>query len=75
MRTGLLVMGVEPGGPADQAGLMLGDILVSLAGQSVGDADELQAQLGGDRVGTAVPVTVFRGGQRRDLTVTIGERS
>jgi S1-C subfamily serine protease len=75
MRSGLLVMGVEPGGPADSAGLMLGDILISFASQPIADADDLQAQLGGDRVGTGVPVVVFRGGERRELTVTVGERN
>lgn len=74
LQAGLLVMGVEPGGPADQAGVMLGDVLATLAGQPIRDPDELQAQLGGDRVGTAAPLVVVRGGERRELSVTIGER-
>jgi len=73
-QSGLLVMGVEPEGPADRGGVLLGDILVGLAGQPVRDIDELQALLGPDRVGTAVPATVVRGGERRELSVTIGER-
>jgi S1-C subfamily serine protease len=73
-KTGLLVVSVEQGGPADKAGLMLGDLLVALAGNRVEDADDLQAQLGGDRVGQATPIRIVRGGQTKELTVTIGER-
>ncbi len=71
---GLLVVGVEPGGPAERGGVMLGDLLIGLAGQAVQNADELQSQLSPDRVGQPTPVRVIRGGQLRDLTVTIGER-
>jgi S1-C subfamily serine protease len=70
----LLVMKVEPQGPAEQAGIMLGDILVALAGHPIGDLDDLQAQLSGNRIGASVPATVVRGGKRQELTVTIGER-
>jgi S1-C subfamily serine protease len=73
-QTGLLVVGVEQGGPAEQGGLILGDLLVGMAGQPVENADQLQAQLGSDRVGQPVQVRVIRGGQSQDLTVTVGER-
>ena len=73
-KSGLLVVSVEPGGPAENGGVMLGDLLVGLAGQQVEDTDELQALLGGDRVGQTTPVRVIRGGQVTDLSVTIGER-
>ena len=73
-KSGLLVVSVEPGGPAEKGGVMLGDLLVGLAGQPVEDTDDLQAMLGGDRVGQAVPVRMVRGGQIKDLSVTIGER-
>ena len=72
--TGLLVMGVEPGGPADKAGLMIGDVLITLAGQPAEDHPTLLALLSADRVGQATPVRVIRGGELRDATVTIGER-
>ncbi len=72
--SGLLIVGVEPGGPADQAGLMLGDLLIALAGQRVQDAEDLQGLLGPERVGAPTQVRILRGGQLRELTVTIGER-
>ncbi len=73
--SGLLIMRVEPGSPAAQGGLLLGDILVGLDGQPVTDTGELQALLTGDRVGRAVPVEVLRGGQLTTLTLTIGQRT
>jgi S1-C subfamily serine protease len=72
--SGLLVVAVEPGSPAEHAGMMLGDILVSLAGAKVMDTGDLQGLLGPDTVGTAVPAKVLRGGEPSDLTVTVGER-
>ncbi len=72
---GLLVVRVEPGSPAAQAGIILGDILLTLDGQSVGDIDALQALLVGDRVGRPVPVSVIRGGVATTLQLTIGVRS
>ena len=72
--TGLLLVRVDKDTPAEQGGLLLGDILVALDGQPVNDVDDLQALLSGDRVGNPVPVEVIRGGQVQTLTVTIGQR-
>lgn len=73
--TGLLIISVEPDSPADAAGVLIGDILIELGGQPVDDTDSLQAQLGPSHIGQATPASVLRGGERKDLTVTIGERS
>ena len=70
----LLVMGVEEGGPADKGGLLLGDVLVTLAGQAVDDHQTLLSLLNPERVGQATPVRVLRGGELREVTVTVGER-
>jgi S1-C subfamily serine protease len=72
--TGLLLVAVEPGSPADQGGLLLGDVIITLDGQAVRQMDDLMAALSGDRVGMAVPVRVVRGGQTQEFQVTIGER-
>jgi S1-C subfamily serine protease len=72
--TGLLLVSVEPGAPAAEAGLTLGDTIVALDGQAVRHMDELLALLGSDRVGASVPVRILRGGQTQELAVTIGER-
>ena len=71
----LLVVTVESGSPAEQAGLLLGDLIVALGGQTVTDADTLRSQLGGDKLGQQIAVKIVRGGVPQDLTVTVGERA
>ena len=72
---GLLVVRVEPGSPAAQGGLLLGDVLTAFDGHTLTDTDELQSLLAGERVGQAVPVQILRGGALITLTVTVGQRS
>jgi S1-C subfamily serine protease len=72
--TGLLVVSVEPGSPADQGGLVLGDTIVALDGMTVRQHDDLLALLAGDRVGRKTPVQIVRGGVAQLLNVTIGQR-
>ncbi|MPZ24152.1 MAG: PDZ domain-containing protein [Dehalococcoidia bacterium] len=72
--TGLLIMSVEPGTPADRGGMIVGDILVGMAGSPVRDTDDLQSLLGPERVGQATTLVILRGGERREITVTVGER-
>jgi S1-C subfamily serine protease len=72
--TGLLVLGVEPGGPADRGGLLLGDIVVALGGEPVEDTGDVAAMLGGDRIGATLATRIVRGGQSRELALTVGER-
>ena len=72
--TGLLLISVEPGSPADKGGLLLGDTLVALDGESVRQMDDLMALLSGDRVGKTVTARLLRGGQLQESQVTVGER-
>jgi S1-C subfamily serine protease len=51
--SGLLVLSVEPDGPADKGGLMIGDVLIAIDGSTVQDTDDVQAALKGDRIGKA----------------------
>jgi S1-C subfamily serine protease len=74
VETGLLLVGVEPGSPADRAGLLLGDILVAFAGGSTGGLEALNDRLGPDSVGTQQVAKIVRGGEVMDITVTVGER-
>jgi S1-C subfamily serine protease len=71
---GLLLLNVEPRGPAGQSGLLLGDTLVKLNGQPLHSLEELLASLSGDLIGRQVPAQVVRGGQVRAMSVLIGER-
>ena len=72
--TALLLASVEPEGPAADGGLMLGDTIITLNGQPTRHLDDLQGLLGADAIGASVPLRILRGGQLRELTVTIGER-
>lgn len=72
--SGLLLVGVEEGSPAEAGGLILGDIIVAIAGHPVADPDELLASLSGDVVGKPTPVEIVRGGQLQTVSVTVGER-
>ena len=71
----LLIITVEPGSPAEQAGLLMGDLLVSLGSQPTTDGATLRAQLGAERLGQSIPAKILRGGEPRDITITVAERS
>lgn len=73
--TGLVTLKVEPESPAERAGLLVGDIVVAVAGQPVRDAEELQASLGPERVGVATSISVLRGGEPHELSFTAAERT
>ena len=72
---GLIVLGVEPGQAADRGGVLVGDILVEVAGRQTGDGEALLMALGPDVIGKPVTVKLLRGGELREITVTPGERS
>ncbi|GAC1365764.1 MAG: trypsin-like peptidase domain-containing protein [Ktedonobacteraceae bacterium] len=72
---GLLIVRVDENSPAQQGGLLIGDILVSLDGRILNDAEDLQMFLSSDRVGKAIAVEVIRGGAVQTLQVTVGQRS
>jgi S1-C subfamily serine protease len=71
---GLLILWLEEGGPAEKAGLLVGDILVGVAGQAVADPDDLFVALNSETVGKPVPVEVLRGGKPESISVTVAER-
>ena len=67
-------MGLESDSPAAKGGLMVGDILVGIAGIAVEHHDELFARLSGDIVGHSTPIEILRGGEFKTVNVVIGER-
>ncbi len=73
--SGLMVVTVESGGPAERSGLLIGDVLVAVAGEATRDADDLLGQLTPDRIGQSLPVRLVRAGELRELSVTVGQRS
>jgi serine protease DegQ len=72
--TGLLIVGVENGSPAANGGLIVGDILVGVAGEPVLHHDELFTRLNGEVVGKSTPIDLLRGGQPQTLNVVIGDK-
>jgi len=72
---GVLIVGLTPDGPADRAGLVIGDVLVAFDGSPLASTDDLVHLAGGDRIGRAVPVRVVRGTEVKEIAITIAERS
>jgi S1-C subfamily serine protease len=72
--SGAMVNAVEPGSPADRAGLLARDILVALDGQPIEGVDEFLRQLGAEKIGRRVTVSLLRGARRVDVTLTPSER-
>jgi S1-C subfamily serine protease len=74
--TGVMVVNVEVDSPAERAGLLLGDVLVTLDGIGIGDPGDIRRILNqADRIGKNVPLQAIRGGTLLELTATIGERA
>ena len=71
---GALIASIEDGSPAAQAGLLVGDILISLDGAEITGPDSLRAALG-DRAGQTVTLALTRAGAEHRVTATIGNRS
>ena len=73
--SGLIIVSVESKSPAETGGIMLGDTVVAFNDTSIRHMDDLLAELTGDTVGQIVKLRVIRGGELKELTVTIGDRS
>jgi S1-C subfamily serine protease len=71
---GLVILSIDENGPAQQAGLLIGDILVSVNGAPVGAVDDLVDQLAGDLIGKSIPLMIVRGSQAQELHIAVGER-
>jgi S1-C subfamily serine protease len=71
---GLIVLSVEPDGPAGRAGVVIGDVLIALNGTPVAGTDDVQEFLSGDFVGKPLNASLVRGGEPKEQTITVGER-
>ena len=70
---GVVILAVEEGGPAAQAGIEPGDVVTAVDGGRVETVEDLLAALREHRPGDQVTLTVVRGGSEQDVTVTVGE--
>ncbi len=73
-KNGVLVQQVQPGGPADRAGLKDGDIITSVDGRPVKDGDALVDEIASRRPGSTVQLGYLRSGKQDIASVTIGDR-
>ncbi|MDT3382472.1 PDZ domain-containing protein, partial [Labrys neptuniae] len=71
---GVMIATAEAGGPADSAGLLMGDIIVALDGRRVAAVDDLIRLLGEERIGRSTRFDVLRNGKPRSLDVMPRER-
>lgn len=73
-KTAAIVLEVEPDGPAHKAGIVIGDIVVSLAGHSVARLEDIHSQLHAAAIGKPLALKFVRGGAVQEATVVIAER-
>ncbi|MCP3063106.1 S1C family serine protease [Myxococcus sp. K38C18041901] len=72
---GLIFLSVDPEGPAQKAGLLIGDVLVSLDGQALHRVEDLLGYLGDAKSGTSIQARVLRAGEMKEVPMTLGRRS
>lgn len=73
-KTAAILLEVEPQGPAHKAGLLIGDILISLAGNAVARFEDVQAHLRPENVGKSLSAKIVRGGAVQEVSVSVAER-
>ena len=74
-RVGLLVMNVESGGPAEKAGVLLGDVLFEVGGETVERVDTIQDSLATAKIDDVLQIRVIRAGEIKPLSISLGERA
>ncbi|MGO4158551.1 DegQ family serine endoprotease [Cupriavidus sp. YAF13] len=70
---GALVGSVEPGGPAEKAGIEAGDIILKFNGRDIEKASDLPRMVGDIKPGTRVPLQLWRKGATREVSITVAE--
>jgi S1-C subfamily serine protease len=73
-KTAAIVLEVHTDGPADKAGIVIGDILVSLGGHAITRLEDVQSILAGDAIGKEFPLKFVRGGSVQQASIVVAER-
>jgi S1-C subfamily serine protease len=73
-RFGLVIIHLENGSPAIDAGLMIGDIILEVAGKTVAQTPRLRGLLDHHKVGESVTLGIIRSGEKQEVSVTLGDR-
>ncbi|HVJ09757.1 MAG TPA: Do family serine endopeptidase [Acidisarcina sp.] len=74
-KNGVLINAVQPGQPADKAGLKAGDIITSVDGKKIKDGDELVSEIASRKIGSSVRLGYVRDGKEATASVMIGDRT
>jgi len=74
-KTAAIVVEVEPDGPADKAGIMIGDLLISFGAHPISRVEDVHAQLSADVMGKSIVVKFVRGGAAQETSIVVGERA
>lgn len=73
-RTAVIVLEIEPNSPANRAGLMIGDIIVSLGSKAVSRLEDIHSKLHGSAIGKPFAIGFVRGGALQEAEITVAER-
>ena len=73
--SGVTISDITPGSPADQAGLKVGDTIVSVDGKDVKNGDELVGDIASRKPGTKAVLGLIRNGKKQETTVTVADRA
>lgn len=74
-KTAAIVLEVETDGPAHKAGIVIGDIFVTLAGHPVTRLEDVHGQLGAESIGKSLPLKFVRGGALQEANIVVAERA
>ncbi len=72
--SGVVITGVVPDGPADDAGLKPRDVLLAIDGRPIMDARLAMSEIAAIDPGERLPLTIIRAGKRLEVTILVGER-
>jgi S1-C subfamily serine protease len=70
----LLVVGITPAGPAESAGVNVGDLIVAVDGKAISSSEELLDHLSGRKAGETITVSTLRGGSAREVPIVVGAK-
>jgi S1-C subfamily serine protease len=70
---GCIIINVQPRSAADEAGIEIGDVILSIGGKNVRSFEELTAEIAKYKPGEEIAMELFRGGDREPLKIKLGE--